>query len=92
MDTYDHLVPDDLKQAATIVASFVYNTAQRDQKIPRKAMPQAQVQGNRAFSEIYQKCTYEVSGYSSHFFITQFLCIATRPFINKPYLCILLFC
>ncbi|MDQ6610473.1 MAG: M20/M25/M40 family metallo-hydrolase, partial [Bacteroidota bacterium] len=27
MDTYDHLVPEDLKQAATIVASFVYNTA-----------------------------------------------------------------
>jgi len=49
MDTYDHLVPEDLKQAATIVASFVYNTAQRDQKIPRKAMPQAQGQGNRAF-------------------------------------------
>jgi carboxypeptidase Q len=48
MDTYDHLVPDDLKQAATIVAAFVYNTAQRDQKIPRKAMPQAQTQ-NRAF-------------------------------------------
>jgi len=47
MDTYDHLVPDDLKQAATIVAAFVYNTAQRDQKIPRKAMP-AQTQ-NRAF-------------------------------------------
>ena len=46
MDTYDHLVPDDLKQAATIVASFVYNTAQRDQKIPRKAMPQGQA---RAF-------------------------------------------
>ncbi|HEX6846927.1 MAG TPA: M20/M25/M40 family metallo-hydrolase [Chitinophagaceae bacterium] len=48
MDTYDHLVADDLKQAATIVASFVYNTAQRDQKIPRKAIPQAQAQ-NRAF-------------------------------------------
>ena len=48
MDTYDHLVADDLKQAATIVAAFVYNTAQRDQKIPRKAMPQAQTQ-NRAF-------------------------------------------
>jgi Zn-dependent M28 family amino/carboxypeptidase len=48
MDTYDHLVPDDLKQAATIVAAFVYNTAQRDQKIPRKTMPQAQAQ-NRAF-------------------------------------------
>ena len=46
MDTYDHLVPDDLKQAATIVAAFVYNTAQRDQKIPRKAMPQAQRTGH----------------------------------------------
>jgi Zn-dependent M28 family amino/carboxypeptidase len=46
MDTYDHLVPDDLKQAATIVAAFVYNTAQRDQKIPRKAQGQTQ---NRAF-------------------------------------------
>lgn len=47
MDTYDHLVPEDLKQAATIVAAFVYNTSQRDQKIPRKA---TQVQNqNRAF-------------------------------------------
>jgi len=49
MDTYDHLVPDDLKQAATIVASFVYNTAQRDQKLPRKEMPKPQAQGNRPF-------------------------------------------
>src|SRR5258705_1147905 len=47
MDTYDHLVPDDLKQAATIVAAFVYNTAERNEKIPRKPMPQAQTQ--RAF-------------------------------------------
>ena len=47
MDTYDHLVAGDLKQAATIVAAFVYNTSQRDQKIPRKTMPQAQTQ--RAF-------------------------------------------
>lgn len=37
MDTYDHLIPDDLKQAATVVAAFVYNAAMRDQKIPRKA-------------------------------------------------------
>ncbi len=36
MDTYDHLYPDDLKQAATIVASFVYHAAQREEKIPRK--------------------------------------------------------
>lgn len=39
MDTYDHLVPEDLKQAAVIVASFVYNTAQRDEKLPRKELP-----------------------------------------------------
>ena len=39
MDVYDHLIPDDLKQIATIVAAFTYNTAQRDAKLPRKAMP-----------------------------------------------------
>ena len=38
MDTYDHLVPDDLKQAAIIVATFVYNTAQREEKMPRKEL------------------------------------------------------
>jgi carboxypeptidase Q len=36
MDVYDRLQPDDLKQAAVIVASFVYNTAMRDQMLPRK--------------------------------------------------------
>jgi len=41
MDSYDHLMPDDLKQSATIVAAFVYNTAMRDQKIPRKELPKA---------------------------------------------------
>ena len=40
MDSYDHLQPDDLKQAATIIASFVYHAAQRDQKIPRKPLPE----------------------------------------------------
>jgi len=39
MDTYDHLIPQDLKQAATIVAAFVYQTAQRNEKIPRKELP-----------------------------------------------------
>lgn len=39
MDTYDHLVPADLKQASMIVASFVYNTAVRDEKLPRKELP-----------------------------------------------------
>ena len=49
MDTYDHLVPADLKQAATIIASFVYNTAQLDQKIPRKELPKARGAGGRNF-------------------------------------------
>jgi hypothetical protein len=38
-DTYDRLVEADLKQAATIVASFVYHTAERKDMIPRKALP-----------------------------------------------------
>lgn len=37
-DTYDRLVENDLKQAATIIASFVYHTAQRKEMIPRKAL------------------------------------------------------
>lgn len=36
MDTYDHLIPEDLKQAATVVASCLYNAAMRDEKMPRK--------------------------------------------------------
>ncbi|HEV7782250.1 MAG TPA: M20/M25/M40 family metallo-hydrolase [Chitinophagaceae bacterium] len=49
MDTYDHLVPADLMQAATIVASFVYNTATKDEKIPRKALPKPRGTGGRGF-------------------------------------------
>ncbi len=36
MDNWDHLVADDLRQAATIIASFVWHTAQRNEKLPRK--------------------------------------------------------
>jgi carboxypeptidase Q len=36
MDVYDRLQPDDLKQAAVVVASFVYDAAMRDQMLPRK--------------------------------------------------------
>lgn len=49
MDTYDHLIPDDLKQAATVIASFVYNTAQRDEKIPRKELPKPRGNAGRNF-------------------------------------------
>ena len=41
MDTYDHLEIDDLKKSAVIVASFVYHTAMREAKIPRKPLPSA---------------------------------------------------
>lgn len=40
MDTYDRLQPEDLKQASVIVASFVYQTANRKDKLPRKPKPQ----------------------------------------------------
>lgn len=39
MDTYDRVNANDLQQAAIIVASFVYHTAMRDEKMPRKALP-----------------------------------------------------
>jgi carboxypeptidase Q len=38
MDVYDRLQADDLKQAAVIVATFVYNAAMRDAMFPRKAL------------------------------------------------------
>lgn len=39
MDTYDHLSIEDLQQAAVIVAAFIYNTAMRDEMMPRKPLP-----------------------------------------------------
>lgn len=39
MDTFDRLVEDDLKKSATIVASFVYHTSERADKLPRKELP-----------------------------------------------------
>jgi carboxypeptidase Q len=45
-DTYDKLSEDDLKQAATITATFVYNTSQRDEMIPRKPLPAVQAPRN----------------------------------------------
>ena len=36
MDVYDRLQAEDLKQISVIVASFVYETAMRDQMLPRK--------------------------------------------------------
>ena len=36
LDVYEHIRPEDLKQAAVIMASFVYDAAMRDEMIPRK--------------------------------------------------------
>lgn len=38
-DVFDRIQADDMKQAATIIAAFVYKAATRDEKLPRKPMP-----------------------------------------------------
>ena len=39
MDVYDRIQEEDMKQAATIMASFLYNAATRDKRLPRKPLP-----------------------------------------------------
>ncbi|MGA2213748.1 MAG: M20/M25/M40 family metallo-hydrolase [Bryobacteraceae bacterium] len=41
MDVYDRVQPGDMMQCAAIMAAFVYNTAMRDQLMPRVPMPKA---------------------------------------------------
>ncbi len=38
-DVFDRIQADDMKQAATIMAAFIYDAAMRDEKLPRKALP-----------------------------------------------------
>jgi hypothetical protein len=38
-DNYDHLVMEDMEQAALLMAAFVYNTAMRPDMLPRKPLP-----------------------------------------------------
>jgi hypothetical protein len=45
MDLYDRALRGDLMQASAIMASFVYHTAMRDEKLPRKPLPKPQPQG-----------------------------------------------
>jgi len=42
MDTYDHAQPGDLMQAAAVIATLVYDAANRPEMLPRKALPQPQ--------------------------------------------------
>jgi len=39
MDVYERLQANDMMKNAVIVATFVYNTANRDEKLPRKPLP-----------------------------------------------------
>ncbi|MGA2571097.1 MAG: M20/M25/M40 family metallo-hydrolase [Terracidiphilus sp.] len=43
-DVYERLQAADLKQIATVEAIFVYDAAQRDQMLPRKPLPQPDVE------------------------------------------------
>jgi len=42
-DVYERLSPSDLKQAAVVEAIFLYNTAMRDQMLPRKPLPKPEL-------------------------------------------------
>jgi carboxypeptidase Q len=44
MDVYERLQADDLAQAAFVEAIFVYNTAMRDQMLPRKPFPHPELE------------------------------------------------
>jgi hypothetical protein len=39
MDVYDRLQREDLMQAAVVIATFAYNTAMREDLLPRKPLP-----------------------------------------------------
>ena len=40
MDVYDRLSAEDLMQASVVMASFVYHSAMRDEKLSRKSLPE----------------------------------------------------
>lgn len=46
MDSYERASANDLMQASVIMASFVYHTAMRDEKLPRKALPKPNAEPN----------------------------------------------
>ncbi len=48
MDNFDHLVEEDLSQAATIIANFVWQTSQRDERLPRKVRAEDEMAERRA--------------------------------------------
>ena len=51
MDLYDRIQPGDLMQASAIIASFVYHTANREEMLPRKPLPEPWPEEARAAVE-----------------------------------------
>ena len=45
LDVYDHIVPEDLMQAAAVMATVVYHAANREERLPRKPLPKALARG-----------------------------------------------
>lgn len=41
VDSFDHVLADDMRQAAVVVATFAYEAAMADSRVPRKPMPTA---------------------------------------------------
>lgn len=39
VDSFDHVLPDDMRQAAVVMATFAYKAAMADSRVPRKPMP-----------------------------------------------------
>jgi len=52
MDLYERIQPNDMMRNAVIVASFVYNTANRDEKLPRKPLPKPQPPTGRGTAQL----------------------------------------
>jgi Zn-dependent M28 family amino/carboxypeptidase len=44
MDTYSHTIPEDLMQASAVIATLVYDIANRDEMFPRKVLPEPQAE------------------------------------------------
>jgi hypothetical protein len=51
MDVYERIQPTDMMRNAVIVAAFVYNTANREEKLPRKPLPKPAPSTGRSTSQ-----------------------------------------
>jgi Iap family predicted aminopeptidase len=51
MDMYERVQPNDMMRNAVIVAAFVYDTANRDEKLPRKPLPKPAAPSGRSTSQ-----------------------------------------